>query len=216
VFDEQDMKRIINTNLKVMWNGDREKPRFISSNGLGADNDTSGLAEFRRNWGHSNVTKNSGELWTGLLDFDQTIRDLYELRFREDHSSPDYLLYRKTVLSDPPSFRRKYAGKEFRVPHVDFTSSRELCMATVLPSVLTENGASLIVCKTLVGGELSVDLLSNDGVKIGNIHTGPVETSTVILKWKGTGQDGKKLPEGNYRIRWSIGTGYREFPVVIE
>ncbi|MBK8884223.1 MAG: hypothetical protein IPN67_18230 [Bacteroidales bacterium] len=83
VFDEQDIKRIINTNLEVMWNKDTVNPRFRSSNGLGGDSDTTGLADFQRAWGHSNVTKNSGELWTGLLDFDQNIRDLYELRFKK-------------------------------------------------------------------------------------------------------------------------------------
>ena len=96
VFDEQDIKRIINTNLNVMWNKDKLNPRFISSNGLGADNDTTGIADFQRAWGHSNVTKNSGELWTGLLDFDQTIRDLYELRFKDDSTSAEYLRYKKS------------------------------------------------------------------------------------------------------------------------
>ena len=91
VFDEQDIRRIINTNLDVMWNKDKVHPKFINSNGLGADGDTTGLAAFQRAYGHSNVVKNGGELWTALLDFDQTIRDLYELRFKGDTTSPGYL-----------------------------------------------------------------------------------------------------------------------------
>src|ERR1035437_7068946 len=99
VFDEQDIKRIINTNLNVMWNKDKVNPKFINSNGLGADGDTVGLAGFKRAYGHSNVVKNSGELWTGLLDFDQTVRDLYELRFKGDKNSDAYIKYKNTVLA---------------------------------------------------------------------------------------------------------------------
>jgi hypothetical protein len=216
VFDEQDMRRIINTNLRVMWNGDRENPRFISSNGLGADNDTSGLAEFRRNWGHSNVTKNSGELWTGLLDFDQTIRDLYEQEFKGDHSSREYLLYRKTVLSDPPGFKRKFAEGDVSIPDVKFTESRELCMVAVLPHSVRKNSGSIIICKTLAAGELSIDLLTSDGVAKMNLYRGKTETGTFLVNWKGKDQEGKDLPAGSYKIRWTLGTGYREFPVIIE
>ena len=133
VFDEQDIKRIINTNLNVMWNKDKLNPRFISSNGLGGDNDTTGIADFQRAWGHSNVTKNSGELWTGLLDFDQTIRDLYEIRFRDDSTSAEYLRYKKYVSENPPSFKRKYVKGEVTVPVINFTESKELNLATVLP-----------------------------------------------------------------------------------
>ena len=85
VFDSVDIQRIINTNLNVMWNKGKENPKFISSNGLGADGDTSGLYNFQRTYGHSNVTKNAGQLWTGLLNFDQTIRDLNELKFKGEY-----------------------------------------------------------------------------------------------------------------------------------
>jgi hypothetical protein len=78
VFDETDIQRIINTNLNVMWNKDKLNPVFINSNGLGADHDTTGLASFKAAYGHSNDFKDQGQLWTGLLDFDQTIRDLYK------------------------------------------------------------------------------------------------------------------------------------------
>ena len=91
VFDEQDIKRIINTNLDVMWNKDNLNPKFINSNGLGADGDTAGIAEFQEAFGFSNAVKNGGELWTGLLDFDQRIRDIYEARFKKSKESIEYI-----------------------------------------------------------------------------------------------------------------------------
>jgi hypothetical protein len=214
VFDEQDIRRIINTNLEVMWNRDRENPRFINSNGLGADNDTSGKAEFQKAWGHSNVTKNAGQLWTGLLNFDQTIRDLYELRFK-NHYSLEYLRYKITILKNPPGFKRKFIKGEVTVPGVNFIESRELCMATVLPHIITKDKESIIICKSWTPGELSIDLYSCDNSRITNLYNGKIDAGTFLITWNGEDPSGKETYMGDYKIRWTIGTGYREFPVVI-
>ena len=215
VFDEQDIRRIINTNLKVMWNGDRVNPRFINSNGLGADFDTSGIAEFRRNWGHSNATCNAGELWTGLLDFDQTVRDLYELRFRNKQDNRAYDLYKKTVLSSPPGFTRKYAKGKVDVPEINFTESRELCMATVLPHSIEHNHQSIIICKSWIPGILKIDLYSTGNTFITNIFTGKINDGTFMVKWNGKDPGRKNIFRGDYKIRWTLGTGCREYPIVI-
>ncbi len=215
VFDETDIKRIINTNLNVMWNKDMQHPSFISSNGLGADHDTTGLADFQRAWGHSNVTKNSGELWTGLLDFDQTIRDLYKLRFRGDTSSVEYLLYKKTIAVRAPGFERKYAKGEITVPAVNFTESRELSMATVLPHMISGGRKAIIICKSWIPGRLLIDLYTTAGKKECNLYDGKISEGTFLITWDGLDPAKKASFSGDYRIRWTIGTGYREFPVVI-
>jgi hypothetical protein len=215
VFDEQDIRRIINTNLNVMWNKDSVNPRFISSNGLGADFDTTGIAEFQKAWGHSNATKNSGELWTGLLDFDQRIRNLYELRFKNDHKSTEYLRYENTVLVNPPGFTRKYAKDGVTVPAVRFTESKELCMATVLPHIILPAGKSIIICKTWIPGELQIDVYSTDDKKVCNLFRGKIGEGTFMVTWDGKDPAKKSVFRGDYKIRWTIGTGYREFPVVI-
>lgn len=215
VFDEQDIKRIINTNLNVMWNKDKKNPRFISSNGLGADNDTSGIAAFQKAWGHSNVTKNAGELWTGLLDFDQTIRDLYELRFKNDQKSIQYLRYRNSILVNPPGFKRKFVNGEVTIPKVNFTESKELCLATVLPHVINKENRSIIICKSYIPGELQIDVYSTDGKKIGGLYRGTIAEGIFIIDWDGKDPAKKVTYKGDYRIRWSIGSGYREFPIVI-
>ncbi|MEP6948102.1 MAG: hypothetical protein ABI863_02455 [Ginsengibacter sp.] len=215
VFDEQDIRRIINTNLEVMWNKDRVHPKFINSNGLGADGDTTGLADFQHAFGHSNAVKNGGELWTALLDFDQTIRDLYELRFKGDTTSARYLVYKKNVLANPPGFKRKYANGNITVPPVNFTPCKDLYCAVVLPHAVPGDGKSIILCKSWKGGDLQIDLYSIDGEKITNIYAGKIAEGLFITQWDGKDPANKTTFKGNYRIRWSIGDGYREFPVVI-
>ncbi len=215
VFDEQDIKRIINTNLDVMWNKDEVHPKFFNSNGLGADGDTSGLANFQRAYGHSNAIKNGGELWTGLLDFDQRIRDLYELRFENDKKSIEYLRYKNSVLIDPPGFKRKYAKGEVTVPEVKFTESKELNLATVLPHIITNKKKSIIICQSWIPGELQVDLYSTEGEKVINLYQEKINEGMFTITWDGKDPGNNKTFKGDYKIRWTIGTGYREFPVVI-
>ncbi|MEP7110302.1 MAG: hypothetical protein ABI760_20070 [Ferruginibacter sp.] len=215
VFDEQDMRRIINTNLQVMWNKDKVNPKFINSNGLGADGDTTGIAGFQRAYGHSNVVKNGGELWTALLDFDQTIRELYELRFKGDKTSPGWLHYKNTVLANPPGFKRKYAKGKITVPVINFTESSDLYCAVVLPHVVARDGQSIILCKSWKGGDLQIDLYSTNGKKVKNLYSGKIGEGVFITRWDGKDPENKVIYKGEYRIRWTIGGGYREFPVVV-
>jgi hypothetical protein len=214
VFDEQDIKRIINTNLEVMWNKDKKNPRFFNSNGLGADGDTAGLAGFQQAYGESNAIKNGGELWTGLLDFDQQIRDLYELQFK-DKNSIEYLRYKNSVLVNPPSFKRKNSKGEVVVPEVNFTASKELNLATVLPHIINDKQQSIIICQSWIPGDLQIDLYSTDGKKISNLYQGKINEGMFMITWDGKDPAKKETYKGSYKIRWTIGTGYREFPVVI-
>lgn len=215
VFNEQDIQRIINTNLGVMWNKDKVKPRFINSNGLGADGDTTGVGAFKAAYGHSSVTKNAGELWTGLLDFDQTIRDLYERRFKKGDSSTARIRYENTVLKHPPGFKRRHVKGKVTVPELNFSASKELYLATVLPHIISKEEKAIIICKSWVPGDLEIDLYAKDGKKIRNLYTGKIGEGTFITTWDGKDPDKKSIYKGTYNIRWTIGNGYREFPVVI-
>ena len=215
VFDEQDIKRIINTNLNVMWNKDRINPKFCNSNGFGADGDTVGVAAFQKAHGHSNVIKNGGELWTGLLAFDQTIRDLYELRFK-DKTSSDYLLYKNTVLASPPSFKRMHAKGNVTVPKIEFTECKYIHMAAVLPHIIANGEKSVIICKSRKADDLKVDLYSPQGKKLYNLYDGKIREGVHITTWDGKDPANKLKFKGNYKIRWTTGNGYREYPVVIK
>ena len=213
VFDSVDIQRIINTNLNVMWNKDKVNPKFISSNGLGADGDTSGLASFKRTYGHSNVVKYEGQLWS-LSDFNQTIRDLSMARFKGDTTSARYLVMKKRMAENPPSFKRKYVEKlglaSVTPKKFDFTESRDLYCAAVLPHNIKDGEKSVIICKTRTPGDLQVDLYSNDGKLVSTLFKGKMKDVFHTMEWDGKGQD-----KGEYKVRWTTAGGYREFPVVV-
>lgn len=215
VFDKQDIQRIIHTNLNVMWNKDKEKPEFINSNGLGAEHDTTGLADFRKTYGHSNAFRDQGELWTALLGFDQTIRDLFELRFKGDKNPTAYKTYMRNILANPPGFKRKYIKGEVSVPLINFTESKDLYLAAVLPSRIPANGQSVIICNTWKPGELQIDLYSADGEKLANLYKGMIKEGLFMMKWDGKDPAGRTSYKGDYRIRWTISNGCREFPVSV-
>jgi len=216
VFNEDDIKKIINTNLDVMWNKDKLNPEFINSNHLGPKDDTTGLAAFKRAYDHANFSKNNGELWTALLEFDQRIRDLYELRFKDDKNSQRYLRYKATVLANPPSFKRKNVKGDVKVPEIKLTDSKDLYLAAVLPYKVKKGEQAILVCKSSNPGELKVDLYSKQGKKLETLYTETIrKNTTVVHTWDGKNSDGKNTYKGEYIIRWSIGNGYREFPVVL-
>jgi len=215
VFDEQDIKRIIRTNLDVMWNKDKLSPKFINSNGEGAESDTVGVGGFKKTYGHGADAKNTGELWTGLLDFDQTIRDLYALRFKNDNQSDEYLAF-KNILKNPPGFKRKYTKAPVNTPLIHYTESRELYLATVLPHRITKNHTSIVICKSHKSEKVQIDLYSRDNKLITNLCNGEMDQETFIYTWDGKDPAKKAIYRGDYKIRWTIGTGYREFPVLID
>lgn len=217
VFSEEDMKRIINTNLEVMWNGDKLNPEYINSNHLGPKDDTTGLAAFRRHYKTGNFAKNAGQLWTGLLDFDQRIRDLYELRFEDERNSDNYMHYKHSVLANTPGFKRKFAKGDVKVPEIKFSNSPELYMATVLPSRVEKGEEAILVCKSNEPGELKIEVYSKQGKRIETLYTEQIQKNrTVVHTWNGKGAGTNKPYKGEYTIRWTIGDGYREFPVVLK
>jgi len=198
VFSKEDIQRIINTNLKVMWNGDRENPQFVNSN-----------ATHRK---RPEGQKGAGTLWTGLLDFDQTLRDLSMAGRRG----------RGGGFTSPPSFERKYAPR--RVEVLDFPTSecRDLHMAAVMPSVIRKGQKSIVMSKAWMPGELTIDVYSADGKeKELQLYRGPTPgggdgmEGFFIYEWDGTDPGGKRELRGDYRVRWTFRGGHREFPVTI-
>ena len=223
VFDEQDMKRIINTNLNVMWNKDLNNPEFFNLDGSGTEKDTTGIGAFRQNYGPSNDFKNQGELWTGLLDFDQTIRDIYSVQLK--NYSEKLEIFKKWSNENPPSFERKYIKEKVNIPEMDFTECRCLSMAAVLPHIIEKGKKSVIICKSLESGELEISLYSKDGKnKIKTLHKDSIEgykgissrEGIFMITWDGTDPDKKENYKGDYKIRWSFKDKYREFPIFIK
>lgn len=203
VFDETDIRRLINTHLEVMWNKDKENPEFTNSyiaHGIETTNKKNGKA--------------TGTLWTSLLDFDQRIRDLYATRFDEDDLHSAAYLRFEDLCKTPPSFKRKYAKEPVKLPAVEKSDSREIRMAVVIPGVLKKGEKCFIASISWSNAPMEVALYSKDGKsKLATLHNGPGQRNT--LEWNGKNPETNKQYKGDYRIRWTQGDGYREYPITI-
>jgi hypothetical protein len=207
VFDKTDIERFINTNLKVMWNGDKAKPHFSNSNWklpmpLGPDGKSL----------PPEVNSSAAQLWTGLSQFSQEVRDLAGGRGRGAASE------------HPHSFDRLYcAEKDAKVfDWPCYHSCKSLTVAAVLPSVVKKGTSTIILCKARIPQDpFEVALYSADGKdKLLVIHQGKIDggldghAGIFILQWDPASSKEKPLT-GAYRIRWTGVDGYREFPVTV-
>jgi hypothetical protein len=205
VFDETDIRRLINTQLEVMWNRDKVNPAFTNSNVA------------HESGQRQEVKKATGTLWTSLLDFDPTIRMLYE---KELKSSPanslESLFYYNAIANNPVSFERKYVKEAVNVPFVNFIDCKEIRMAAVVPEVFTKGDRVALVNYSWNPGKLEIALYSANGKdKILQIFKGIKPTDNVI-EWDGIDPQKKIAIKGDYRIRWTLGKEFREFPVTIK
>jgi len=203
VFDETDIKRLINTHLDVMWNKDKENPGFTNS--------------YIAHGANKPGEKPTGTLWTSLMDFDQRIRDLYAARFdEEDLQSASYLRFEKVVSQNPPGFKRKYAKEPVKLPRVDKSDSKELRMVVVIPGTIKKGGKFIIANSSWKSDEATqIDLYSADG-KQKLTSLGRTSRQMHIFEWDGKEPGTQKQLKGDFRIRWTVGNGYREFPVTIK
>lgn len=203
VFDETDIKRLINTHLDVMWNKDKENPGFTNS--------------YVAHGANKPGEKPTGTLWTSLLDFDQRIRDLYAARFdEEDLQSAAYIRFVNGVAKTPPSFERKYPMEPVKIPKVEFSESKDIRMAVVIPGTIKKGETFIITNSSWKSDdELEVALYSADGKeKLASLFTSKKQMN--IFQWDGKDPVTKKQLKGSYRIRWMLGDGYREYPITIK
>ena len=232
VFTKTDIERIINTNLKVMWNGDKTAPKFVNSN---ADLPVPAMTEAEKKARAEAEAANpyakegrAGCLWTGLLDFDPTIRELYALQVKGDQTDVRSALARdyfeKVTLKRPAGFERRHVEGEVMPPERPVSECRSLTVAAVMPSVVKAGTKSIVLCKARVPVELEVAVYSADGKeKKLVLHKGPVPGGTdgmagiFILQWDGSDPAGKvTLDKGDYRLRWTVPDGHREFAVTLQ
>lgn len=204
VFDETDIRRLIKTQLEVMWNKDKVNPAFTNSNVAHEPGQ------------RQEEKKATGTLWTSLLDFDPTIRMLYETELKNSAAnSLEYLSYYNTIANKPVSFKRKYVKGAVKVSVVNFNDCKEIRMAAVVPGVFTKGDRVALVNYSWNPGELEIAVYSANGKnKILEIFKGMKPTDNVI-EWDGTDPQKKIILNGDYRVRWTLGKEYREFPVTI-
>lgn len=76
------------------------------------------------------------------------------------------------MQANPPSFKRKYVKGEVKLPVFNFTESRDLNCAVVLPHNIKIGDKSVIICKSRNPGNLQVDLYSKDGKILNTLFKG--------------------------------------------
>ncbi|MFN4228029.1 MAG: hypothetical protein ACK4F0_07835 [Candidatus Ratteibacteria bacterium] len=196
VFDEKDIKRMINTNL-WMWNKSFENPQFKSANGK----------------------TNAGTLWTSLSYFDETIRKLNEIILENQKGNVGIVErdYFKNIISkEPPSFKRRYVKdeKDIIIPEIPIYNSEDISMAVVIPMVF-ENWTE-ISCKIEKDGKLEIYLFSKDGKIIEKIFDENVKSGFIrAIRWEGKNSKTGEKYKGEYKIRFVFGNSIREVPIKI-
>lgn len=197
-FSKTDIERIINTNINVMWNGDKENPTWHNSN-YAVEVAALGEPSIKEAPGGA-FKELAGTLWSGLFDFSEKARELSGRSF-----------------DTPASFDRHYP--DLPVTELDslFHSNKVFIMAAVIPSVVESGKTANVLSQSRVDGNVSIELFSSDGEnKVLDIRK-PEELSKQdnagiqIVKWDTNG-----ISSGKYRIRWILNGEYREFPVVVK
>jgi len=215
VFTPEDIQGIVNTNLKAMWNQDRQRPLFANSD--------AGLKGARTPAAFAG--KHAGGLWGALAQVDTQARTLLAAR-TSDGISGEY--FRNVTAKRPADFVRQDAPSGVRIPSVyaqfPMGNVRTVQMAAALPSVFASGEKTVIACKLIEPGELEVALVTADGkTKLATLHQGRQaggadgREGIFYFSFDGTNPATRKaFPPGDYRVRWTVaGDGYREFPMTI-
>ena len=221
VFDQKDIERIITTNLQAMWNQDKTHPKFLNSSatlaGTGPEE-----AHTYGDAGEGQASSHAGCLWTSLDQFSQTVRDL-EATSLDRNDSLARAYFENVTLKHPPGFARLYSKLPVTPFDRPFSVVKSVTVAAVMPSTIHRGKSSIVLCKVRTSEDLEVAIYSADGKqKLLVLQSGEVKGGTDghdgihLLQWDGSDPAGKvTLPKGDYRVRWSVPDGYREFPVTI-
>ena len=217
VFTEEDIRSIVNTNLKMMWNGDVSKPLFANSNA-----DLKGALTPTAYAG-----THAGELWAALTQVDGVARQIYAGQMAREGAGDRY--FRNVTAKMPPSYQRRDVRGPVEIPQVyarfPLGNVRKVNMAAALPGIFASGEKTVLICKLIETGNLEVALYSPDGErKLATLHHGQQKGSADglegILYFAFDGRDpssGKAFPPGDYRVRWTVaGDGYREYPITIK
>ena len=221
VFTKTDIERIIKTNLGAMWNKDRETPRFVNSNALLPKPE---LTEEEKK---AEARKTAGCCWGALMDFDETVRYMVEPRSRVGKTDCDSVLavdyFANIIAKTPVSFARRHVKGDVKLPELQVSQCRSLTVATVMPHIVKTGRPSIVLCKSRITQDLEIAVYSADGKeKKLTLHKGQIKggidgmAGQFYIEWDGADPAGKvALPKGEYRMRWTVPDGYREFPVSI-
>jgi hypothetical protein len=137
VFDEQDIRRILNANLRVMWNGNLDAPAYRNSNG--------------------DAAQTAGTLWTALADFDDTVRKLQAVNLAKARGIEGQISRATLERLPAPSFERRHFKGRAEVFQFPFASCSEFLMAAAMES------GSLLACIAPKSGAIEIAHYAADG-----------------------------------------------------
>ena len=218
VFTEVDIRGIVNTNLKMMWNGDERKPLFANSNA-----DLKGALTPAAYAG-----THAGELWGPLAQVDAVARRMYARRTSGRQGiAAEY--FENVTAKTPPSYQRRDVRGHVEISptyaRFPLGNVRTVQMAAALPSIFAAGQKTVLISKLIEPGDLEVALYSANGeTKLATLHRdkekGGADGLEGVFYFAFDGTDpsnGKAFPPGDYRVRWTVaGDGYREYPITIE
>jgi hypothetical protein len=192
VFDEADIRRILNTNLKVMWNGNLDESKFRNSNAT-----LPGV----------NPDQTAGTLWIALADFDDTIRKLHATDLAKGRSSEraiEKAYFENVTLKRPARFERRMSKGSPKVFDFPLHSCSGLTMAAALPASFRSKEGTILASNALLKGAIEVAQYSADGKRKIAVLRQADQQWFLFHRWTGA-------EPGTYRIRWTFeGGGYRE------
>ena len=229
VFTPLDIERIIHTNLRVMWNGDKTSPHWVNSNALlpqpPMTEEQSAAQKAEEEANPYAKEGRAGILWTALDQFSEPVRELERVGMARQTGDSRAIIsracFQNVTIKTPASLDRQYA-KNANVKQVPAINCPSLTVATVMPHILSTE-PSVVLCKSRLANDLEVAVYSADGQdkkcvlyqgKIGSGMNGL--SDTLILTWDGADPaTGARLPKGNYVVRWTVPDGRREYGVVV-
>ena len=191
VFTQQDMERIVRTNVWMIQNGNR------SADG----------------------TSDAGTLWAALAGLDPTLkaaaakgdaknplRALYREKVTCARSG-----YERKLVKDP---------KQIRVADIPVQPGAKLSLAQPVPDRLeiANDDRIRLLARVMTGGKLTCELLDAKGTVLGTLHEESIDPKAGAFsapRWDGTNpKTGTKDP-GTYVLRWTLDGESREWPVSV-
>jgi hypothetical protein len=193
VFDADDLRRMIRTNLWMYNDG---------------------------NWRSADGTSKAGTLWSALARFDDRLRDLHLNELRAGRGAAmihrDYF---EKVLA-PLGFRRRYQPDESRaeVVRVPLQPGRFLSMTVAIPDCIeiVNDTRMKLASQTRTAGTLRVELLDETGQRsLGVLAETAVGDKSEYQApiWDGTLPGTPRKEKGKYLVRWTLAAESRTQPV---
>ena len=220
VFTEEDIKRLLKTNLEVMWNGDIEEPHFRNSNAL-----IPGLKQGKR---RTEYADRGGSLWVGLGSFDERIRKIEGKRSSFPNNTSGFIdkdFFERHVWKEEPGFQRRVPKDQWRLFEFPFHDSPALYFAAAVPARLPAESTMLILSGSHVAGDLEIGLWSSDGkdqvatLRKRHLQIYPKKGERQghhLLQWDGRHPETGERLHGKFRIRWTFRKTMREQPITLD